>query len=381
MKNRKIYNVFYLIIFIMPLFLFFLFPFRGTKEKSITEARTLQKIPTFDIFDFKDGIFQDELEDGISDQLILSQTIRRLNKNMTTNINRVTTNIFNLFVDECKLYTEIDSGYFNYGCSNYLIEKPVKYSEENLKKQAEYFNKINSKKYIYFIEKDRSINFNFISDKDKVYENIKNNFNAVGYDRFELNSFEQLKENFYQTDHHWNYKGSYKGYQEIINLLLGDKEEVLEPIDTVEFDTIFFGSADRKLQTKKSTEKFKVYKFEDLDRKIYINGEEKEYSNKNKYYEGIFNEKDYANHYAEYYGNDYAEVIFDFSNPSKENLLVLCTSYSNAVKELVASHFNKTFYIDLRHNKNFEVNNYIKQNNIDKVLLLGDINSFIGGTE
>ena len=100
-----------------------------------------------------------------------------------------------------------------------------------------------------------------------------------------------------------------------------------------------------------------------------------------QYYQGNYNKKEYINHYAKYYGDDYAEVIFDFSNPNKQNLLVLCTSYSNAIKQLLASHFNKTYYIDLRHNKDFKVNEYIEENDIDKVLLLGDIYSFIGGGE
>lgn len=381
MKRGKIYNIFYLIIFILPLFLFFLFPIRGVKEKSITEARMLEQIPKFQIKNFLSGEYQDRLEKGISDQLLLSQTMRKQSKRLNTKLNDISINFLNLFVDECKVYTEVDSGYYNYGCSNYLIEKPSSTSKYNFKSQAKYFNNINADKYIYFIEKDRSINFNFISEKEKIYESIKNEFNADRYGRFELNSFDDLKKYFYQTDHHWNYRGSYKGYTEIVEMLLGKNETVLEPIETVEFDTIFFGTADRKNQTKKSTEKFTVYKFKDLKSKVYINGKEKQYSNMEQYYQGNYSKKEYINHYAKYYGDDYAEVIFDFSNPNKQNLLVLCTSYSNAIKQLLASHFNKTYYIDLRHNKDFKVNEYIEENDIDKVLLLGDIYSFIGGGE
>ncbi len=46
----------------------------------------------------------------------------------------------------------------------------------------------------------------------------------------------------------------------------------------------------------------------------------------------------------------FAEVSFDFKQPEKENLLVIAPSYSNAINKISeVSHFNKTYYIDLRH--------------------------------
>ena len=41
--------------------------------------------------------------------------------------------------------------------------------------------------------------------------------------------------------------------------------------------------------------------------------------------------------------------------------------------------FNKTYYIDLRKNENFDANKYIEEHSIDKVLIMGDIYSFTGG--
>ena len=47
----------------------------------------------------------------------------------------------------------------------------------------------------------------------------------------------------------------------------------------------------------------------------------------------------YSNHYGLYYGEDYAQVIYEFDNPEAENLLVLSTSWSNPINELIASHY------------------------------------------
>ena len=286
--------------------------------------------------------------------------------------------------DVCDLYVEVSGGYYFYGCSDYLIEKPTvdnyNYDFSNTQIKS-IFDSVYIEKYIYFLEKDRSIIFNNISGKNKVFNTLKETIYATDYAKFEINSYEEYEKYFYQTDHHWNNVGSYKGYTEIAKLLGVNDYELKTPTDEVTYDVVFYGSSDRKIQTKISKEKFKVYEFEKLNYNTYINGVKKNYTDRNKYYDKTYSRDTYTNHYARYYGDDYAEVIFDYSNSDKENLLVLCTSYSNAIKDLLASHFNKTYYVDLRHYKDFDINSYIEKNNIDKVLLMGDITSFVGGGE
>ena len=57
---KKMYNVLYLIIFIIPLFLFFSYPFRGIKEVSVMENRKLEKIPNFKLEEFINGKYQNK---------------------------------------------------------------------------------------------------------------------------------------------------------------------------------------------------------------------------------------------------------------------------------------------------------------------------------
>ena len=378
---KKIYYYFLIVIFVLPLFLFYLYPLRGVKEKSLIESRKLEKVPTFTFSKFFKGEYQDELEKAISDQLLLSQTLRKNNKRFDNFTNHNLSKAFNIKDDECLKYIEYSKGYYTYGCSEYLIEKPNEELSFNYDKISKMFNSINRKKYVYFIEKDRSVNFNDMNGKEKVYKDIKKAFKADRYARFKLESFDEYKKYFYQTDHHWNYKGQYKGYTEIIRLLLGKKEKVYKPINTVTYDIIFYGSADRKNQTELSKEKFTVYEYPELKYKVYVDGKEKNYNNKQLYRDKKYNLKKYFNHYASYYGGDYAEVIYDFNKPDKDNILIISTSYSNSIKDLIASHFNKTYYVDIRHYENFDVNKYIEEHDIDKVLLMGDINSFVGGVD
>ena len=61
--------------------------------------------------------------------------------------------------------------------------------------------------------------------------------------------------------------------------------------------------------------------------------------------------------------------------------MVIGESYDNAILKLLASHFEKTFSIDLRNyertfGSKFQFSQYVKDNNVDKVLLIGNIDYF-----
>lgn len=380
--NKKIYKIILIVMFFMPTMLIFIVPIRGEKEISKLESRKLEEIPDFSFSSFFDGSFQDKLEKSITDQMILSQTIKVNIKKLKNSIN---THVYSFLITNkknCKGYIEVVDGYYSYNCSTYLIEKPViNYRDEVFESNKSIYNNIRADKYIYFIEKDRSINFDNIEEKNKWFEGIKKNFKAKKYAKFSLNSYNDLEEYFYQTDHHWNYKGSYKGYTEIIELLFGKKEKVLKPLKVEQFNVIFNGSASRKSLTNLSNERFAVFTFNTPSYKSYINDKAKNYGSKENYLNNNYKSDLYANHYSLYYGGDFAKVEYDFNNKNKENLLVLATSYSNAINDLIASHFNKTYVIDLRfykehYNQDLDINKFIKNNNIDKVLIMGDIYSF-----
>lgn len=57
----------------------------------------------------------------------------------------------------------------------------------------------------------------------------------------------------------------------------------------------------------------------------------------------------------------WCEIIYNYNRPEKENLLIISDSFSNAINEIIASHFNRTYIIDLRQNKEFEPNEYIQK--------------------
>lgn len=370
MKN-KIFTTLFVLSFLAIIFSFLIkIIIFGQKDIVLIENRSSNKIPTFSIKNFLDSSYQNKLEDAVIDQSFGSETLK-------LNILNMNNKIFKIFVNNSEKngYHLVAKDTYEYEDSQYLVYYPknnsyFKDNEELAKKIANQYESISiDSKYLYFINSDRSINF------DKVNNDLCNNVFSL-YPSFKksylkINNFEDYKKFFYKTDHHWNYLGSYEGYKDIINLLFDNIEPTLVPEETLEFDNITYGS---KAQTSKFydyKENFKAYKFNTGTFKTYINGEEKEYGHKSYYYKNVNNlSKDEIIYYGYFYGDDYKEVIYDFNNYDKDNLLIIGFSDTNAINELVAYHFNKTFIVDLRHYNNFNVEQYIINNKIDKVLLV-----------
>ena len=72
----------------------------------------------------------------------------------------------------------------------------------------------------------------------------------------------------------------------------------------------------------------------------------------------------------------YGNVVYDYNDDTKDNLLIVGDSYSWQIDYLIASSFNKTHVVNLRYdeykNNNFDLIKYVTKNNINKVLFLYD---------
>lgn len=70
------------------------------------------------------------------------------------------------------------------------------------------------------------------------------------------------------------------------------------------------------------------------------------------------------------FSGDMAEIHFHYKNKNNTNLLVLKDSYANAIVPFLAQHFSDTYVLDLRHYKEKSVYQYIKDHDINVVLIL-----------
>lgn len=397
--KKNVYGLFLCAVFLV-LGLFYSLPFRKQQEISVEENRSLQKVPVFSFQKFAKGKFQNELENAISDQLLgamkIKYGVKWIDNFLTTNFSNINPKSKKHFDDkELKIqeqeneksYTYIEvvankvisNNIYKLDDSGYLVNKPIPLENYCFEiYNTKMFAQITYPKYLFFVMSSRSVHFNEIND-NKILEYIKAKMPMTDYEILSYKSFEEYKKYFYQTDHHWNYRGSYLGYTKIMKMLEGDDVKFLVPKATHTYDTVFHGSLDRDNLLEFANEKFTVYIFDIPKYVTYVNDVKKEYGYRSKYVSDTkFPHRKYENHYGLYYGDDQAKVVYDFNQPEKENILILGNSFTNSINELVASHYNKTHILDIRHFKrtygyDIDVQTYMKKNNLSKVLIVSDI--------
>lgn len=351
---------------------------REQKIISGSENRTLQQFEHFTLKSYLAGIYQDKLESALSDQFIGSETIK-INLKSKFKI----FSYDNIPKDICtNRYLKLDNYYANFNCGDYLLYQYEKNSEElelALKNRIYNLNTINKHidTYYYFLSTSKHFNFEVDAYSIDVIKLLQENLEKEkDFSTLEFENYDQYVNYFYKTDHHWNHIGSYQAYKDII-YMFNKKAKILEPIEEIVFDDIiFYGSLARYSQIVDYKEIFRAYKFDLPDMEIITNKNVIGYGSEEDYFKGIFNTGKFANHYGLYYGDDFAEVSIE-ANSGKRNLLIISNSYSNSVNKLIATHFNKTYDIDLRHyestfNKEFDIKEYVEENDIDKVLFIMD---------
>ena len=387
-KNKRALHVLFIFAWIASLVLMIFAPLRGQKDISETENRGLVHFPTLTISGFADGSFQDTLEKALGDQMLFSEEIRSAVQDLEATV--LTAEQETLYWLDPALkngYTQIAPGYYAYqGDEHRIVEKPQ--LDQDLTALRIFADAVNGlidvQRYLYFINNSRSVNFDHPETFGEVYASICAYFQVENAAQFAFLDYEDYCRWFYQTDHHWNHAGSYRGYQEIMTLLKpGDP--LLAPEDEVELPVVFNGSYARQTKSMRADEHFTVYSFSLPKHAETMNGKRGTYGRLNAYLKGRYAQDSLTNHYANCYGGEYGEIIYDFSAPGKGNLLLIASSYSNPINGLIASHYDKTYVIDLRYYEEwagqaFDIVSYVEEQQIDDVLLLGDIGMFLNDT-
>lgn len=192
-------------------------------------------------------------------------------------------------------------------------------------------------------------------------------------------SITDIRKLFFKTDHHWNMRGAFLGYQAIIEELavrMGKEANLLNDNNTNSFclDLPFAGSWNRHYYLLIENDD-KVCYIEPASFEIqfttFIGGVSKENEkDRNEVYRRVLHDnKAKTVSYATGYSSDYGEMnILNKDYDWDMHLLVLKDSYFNAIQYHVANHFKQTTIIDLRH---FDENllDYIKKINPDYIIM------------
>ncbi len=350
------------------------------KTTNYYENRLANQVPPFTPSAYLDTSFQNGVEDALLDQVNFASSAKKLYNNISSSL--LYSCLRGLLGETPGRYVHfLNMEVFNW---EYLLYSPRSLSqfEEGLREKAANYNEYFSKYpelefYLYYVEKDTDINFE-TGEKSRLFPffqeqlDLPQNRTAC----FEVNSFEEFSQWFFKTDHHWNHKGSYLGYQQVAGLLGVPEEELLPVLEEVDLHQSFSGSKASTVGTEIFFDEFFAFRFSFPNMTVTINGAPgSDYGSQEAYFSGTATA---PINYGNFYGGDYGETILDTQSPEKENLLVLGDSYDNALLKLLASHFGKTCAVDLRYyehslGKPFCFSQYVKEHQITKVLLVVDI--------
>ncbi len=351
------------------------------KDINLYENRYAEKVEPMSVLAFLDTSLQDNWESALADQVLFSQTLKKSYNDFFSN--------YKYFFLKPMLQADTNryisfNAHLIFNGNICFAPRSLKEDQALLDEKIENYNTCFSAHpetdfYVYYIEKETDINFETkekVPFCDYIFRHLALSENKMA--AFEINSFADFADRFYKTDHHWNYKGSYEAYLEVLQLL-GCGEQPLAPVDTVTLSHSFEGSKTADMDGL-FVEDFTVYRFDYPPMTISVNGNlAADYGEAEAYLSSERTDVSYAG----FYGEDNGEIVFDTNNTNKENILLIGESYDNAILKLVASHYNRTYSVDLRNyrafmGEDFHLDSYVKENDISKVLLIGSAEYFIG---
>ena len=354
------------------------------RPKSINyyENRPANQFPILTTAGCLDSSFQDELEAALSDQVLMAQRLEYTYHSISSNfLEHSVLKLAESYPDHYVNFRGMDLFGGNYitfstiplDCiTNALDQKIANYNQVFAANPELQF-------YVYYIEKDTDIDFatgqlSGISDYVLGGLQLPEAQKAV----FQVRSFEQFRNQFFRTDHHWNCQGSYSAYLQVLNML--GKEDPLYPLGTQLLASDFCGSkATVSGAVNIFQEDFYAHQYEFPPMQITIDGEPAEdYGRQNRAWNTTANG---AISYGGYYGGDNGEVVFRTEKSDAGNLLVIGESYDNAILKLLASSYHNTYSIDLRYYESsighpFRFSEYASEHDIDTVLLIGNVDYY-----
>lgn len=356
--------------------------FRKQKFFSYTENRELNQI-NLDISSYIDKKFQDDLELALADQIVLSETLKSYGNAITNQSRKLSLKTFfdydsyDIIPESKGLYFIKDTDYLVY---NKMNVDSIKYGiNKNLENINEVYLKYpNIKTYVYKVTREMEFNIASLTDEEFRYKLDS----GIKYSSFSLiNSYQDYQKYYYKSDHHWNYIGQYAGYKEIVNLLGFNEYRNIKSLECFG-EIYYYGSKARQIGNPDINDKFCAYIYDLPEYKATVKDSPMP-SNKNSYYQRQMEKFSNIGHYGSFYGLDYGEIKYEYpSNIDKENILMFVDSFSNPINELIASHYYKSYVVDLRnyetlYGKKFKLNEYLKDKDIKNILFLGNINFFL----
>lgn len=357
------------------------------KEKDVhlsLEGRNANNFILPTVENVMNGEFQDYFELAYKDQFINREKLFKIYRKLDNALHYISSRNHTPYT----LYQIGDNIYRFDGASNYLLEFPIirnSFKEEDIITSANNINDLANKYedinfYVYdgfrlnmvdWFDKDNFITSYGIYNRDLFHNSLNSNIQYYSYYPSDLDEYTKY---FFKTDPHWNTHGSYEfGYKKIVDMINNNYHnlEYLEPIDEHIYNGYsYYGQYGRGSLYSTTPDIFSDLKFHLPEYKTVVNGVEQKYDHVDEYENGTIESYMMPYIYSNLHGNDEKEVEFDFNTNNGRVLLAFVDSYASPIKYLIASHFDKAIFIDLRIYTDFDIDEYVNKYGVTDILYL-----------
>lgn len=401
MKKR---NICFTILFVLSITFVgsYILPFKDKPKISQFEKRKLANIERITINSWISRRFQNSVENTITDHYIGRNLLLKQYNKLEMSLNYISDKAMSILLSKDKnkqiLIQKLNDkvNLVTINGEKYLIRPSYIYDESVEKGIIDNINKIN-----YLSKKNKDVNFFVylptmphysnlfdIESCGKKYLDLFNKL-EVPHSQLKVNTIADFQNMFFRTDHHWNHVGAYQGYIDIISLLFNGKESPHTPNAEKTIDDVaFYGSLSSQIahSVDFGGDKLCKYIFQLPQYDLYINGKiVKEYGNYSKYVIGEIDRNVGFDHYNYLYQSRQGEILFDTHRDNHDNILIISDSYSNPIRDIIASHFNKSVFINLDTYKSdigkFNLDQYIDKYEINKVLFMVVLDNYFPNGE
>jgi hypothetical protein len=276
------------------------------------------------------------------------------------------------------------------GNSDYLMTSPIKYKQLWAERISDRIDQINGLQKDFpdlgiYVYQPTEINQTSLFDEANgivgagpeyatLFQDLK-----VPYDSFDINTIDDYKNYFYGSDHHWNNRGSYQGYVDIMNLM-GNQKDIIEPVAENCFDDLqFYGTFSSQIGYVTPGCQFCVYKFDLPNYTIEDLDDEMKVQDTNTFFESN-PQQSYDYYYTEAYNMGFGYTHIHSDN-NGGNLLIIGDSYTRPIMPLFTTTYSDIYVIypinyKLDTDEDFIYDTFIKENDIEDLIIMYTLDNY-----
>lgn len=387
---------------------------------SAVENRALSKLPAFSLEAVTTRRFFEDMNQYFNDQLVLrnemvgiyqrQQNSGMFNSMLLENLFHVqapqkpedgtevkdSRNVSNLVVVNKKWLLPITDKAVHtdkIDAATAKLNDAVKFAEEHNTETFFVFNPSRTKALMHlypaYLQTDA-----YARSKDYFLSKLAKNINVVNMgDKFDTFTNAQLEELYLETDHHWNIKGAFTAYQEMISQI-SDRSAQFDAtpmsMDDIQVSALTMGSFEGSYNAQinfavnpKTADRTVIF-----ESKVPFAFESFEVIGKDGTpFNGTFHDfygfkrgrSTYT--YGSIYGGDRRKIAYE--NPeagNSLNVLLLKDSYMNPITPYLAQHFNKLTVYDNRYYSEFSLKEILAGEHYDMLIIAFHDDNLFSGT-